>query len=70
MRKESLRTQCAPLTLRRSRWGKFLQKDPAGFYLTQGGVKTAIFERTLRVGGGMLLSGRKVAQLIIKELKG
>ncbi len=44
----------------------------AAYYLAKKGVKTVIFERSLRPGGGMLLSGRRaaeVAQEILQQLK-
>jgi thiamine thiazole synthase len=46
---------------------------PAGlataYYLAKEGVKVVVFERQLRVGGGMLLSGKKAARVAMKLLK-
>jgi thiamine thiazole synthase len=39
----------------------------AGFYLAQGGVKTAIFERSLRVGGGMPGGGIMFNKIVVQE---
>ncbi len=38
----------------------------AAYYLAKEGVKTAVFERGLRVGGGMLLSGKRAAELAMR----
>ena len=39
----------------------------AGFYLAQGGVRTAIFERSLRVGGGMPGGGIMFNKIVVQE---
>jgi len=39
----------------------------AGFYLAQGGVKTTIFERNLRVGGGMPGGGIMFNKIVVQE---
>lgn len=39
----------------------------ASFYLAQGGVKTAIFERNLRVGGGMPGGGIMFNKIVVQE---
>ena len=49
---------------------------PAGmrvaYYLAKEGIQTVIFKRSLRLGGGMLLSGKRavgVALEILQQLK-
>jgi ribulose 1,5-bisphosphate synthetase/thiazole synthase len=46
---------------------------PAGlataYYLAKERVKVVVFERQLRIGRGMLLSGKKAARVAIKLLK-
>ncbi len=39
----------------------------AGFHLAQDGVKTAIFERNLRVGGGMSGGGMMFNKIVVQE---
>jgi len=39
----------------------------AGFYLAKNGVKTAIFERSLRTGGGMPGGGMMFNKIVVQE---
>ncbi len=41
----------------------------AGYCLAKKGRKVVIFERKLFIGGGMLLSGEKVARMISARLE-
>lgn len=41
----------------------------ASYYLCKDGYKVVVLEKNLRPGGGMLLSGQKVARLIAERLK-
>jgi sulfide-dependent adenosine diphosphate thiazole synthase len=40
----------------------------AGYFLAKAGRKVSLYERKLSIGGGMLLSGEKVAKEILKRL--
>jgi len=39
----------------------------AGFYLAKKGIKVAIFERSLRVGGGMPGGGMMFNKIVVQE---
>lgn len=41
----------------------------ASYFLSKEGFRVVVFERNLRPGGGMLLSGQKVAQMIGERLR-
>ena len=41
----------------------------AGYYLAKDGIKAVIFERCLRPGGGMLLSGKQAAEVALEILQ-
>ncbi len=41
----------------------------AAYYLAKEGVKTVIFERSLRPGGDMLLSGKRAAEVAMEILR-
>ena len=41
----------------------------AAYYLAKEGIKTVIFERSLRPGDGMFLSGKRAAEVALETLQ-